>query len=137
MKWFTRLIIWIIVVWVWFPIGINIYDNWYKETHWKRTHVRCDIWVWDAFKGLVVAEDDERIYISGQRQCLMYCWGSPYEDEEMKNLLTEMGVTEEYLQWYPDDDVKYKSECYREEQGLMYNDKMKAIIERYGWDKWE
>lgn len=131
MKWFTRLIIWIIVVWVWFPIGINVYDNWYKETHWKGTHVRCDIWVWDAMKGLVLAEDDERIYISWQRQCLMYCRNAPYWDEEM---LDEMGVTEEYLQWYLEDDVKYKSECYRETWPYMYSDKMKAIVEWYWWD---
>lgn len=61
----------------------------------------------------------------------MYCRNAPYGDETM---LDDMGVTEEYLQWYMYDDVKYKSECYREEQGVMYNDKMKAIINRYGRD---
>lgn len=54
----------------------------------------------------------------------MYCRNAPYGD---KDQLDEMGVTEEYKERYPDDDVKYKKECYRKNN---YKDKMQAII---GW----
>ena len=98
-----------------------------KIREWKE--VMCDIWVWDSFRWTVVAEDDERIYIKWQRQCLMYCRNAPYWDEAM---LDEMWVNEEYQKRYDDDDVKFKFECYRIGND---NDKMKAIINRYWRDE--
>ena len=104
------------------------FHSWYNQTFWKWSYVVCDIWVWDPIRWRVASEDKERIYIKWERQCLMYCKNAPYWDEDQLN---EMWITEEYKERYPDDDVKYKSECYR---SWNDEDKMKAIINRYWRD---
>ena len=91
----------------------------------------CDIWVWDPIKWTVVAEDKKRIYIEWESQCLMYCLDNPYaplDEEEIQ----QMNVNHKYKERYTNDDVKYKSACYR-----IWNDddKMKAIINRYWRDE--
>lgn len=89
----------------------------------------CDIWVWNPIRWIVVAEDKKRIYIKWQSQCLMYCLDDPNLE---KWEAEELWATHKYKERYDDDDVKYKIECYRV---WNYDDKMKAIINRY-WRDW-
>lgn len=104
------------------------FHSWYNQTFWKWSYVVCDIWVWDPIRWRVVAEDKERIYIKWESQCLMYCLDDPYLEEWEAE---KMGATHKYQERYADDDVKYKSICYR---SWNDEDKMKAIINRYWRD---
>lgn len=107
---------------------IKAFNVRYEDTFREWSEVMCDIWVWNPIRWIVVAEDKKRIYIKWQSQCLMYCLDDPNLEEWEAE---ELWATHKYLERYDDDDVKYKSICYR----LWNNkDKMKAIINRYWRD---
>ena len=121
----TILTLWIIFLIFLFIKAFNVR---YEDTFREWSEVMCDIWVWNPIRWIVVAEDKERIYIKWQSQCLMYCLDDPNLEEWEEE---ELWATHKYLERYDDDDVKYKSICYR-----IWNnkDKMKAIINRYWRD---
>ncbi len=121
----TILTLWIIFLILLFIKAFNVR---YEDTFREWSEVMCDIWVWNPIRWIVVAEDKKRIYIKWQSQCLMYCLDDPNLEEWEAE---ELWATHKYKERYDDDDVKYKSVCYR-----IWNnkDKMKAIINRYWRD---